>query len=218
MNTFTANKQQGITLIELMIALALGTVLLAGIISIYTASIQSYRLLEDLSQVQENGRFAMGFITEDVLNISLDCHKHVDVLNGPSDSHDQISLCNEGKYINYSLSLGKGEELALFKKNGTANQQALVEGIYDLQILYGVDAGTDSDCAVNYYDNAGTYGTSDGKIRSLHITLSAQAVNSTSEQEGLKKVFSSTIAIDTMITRCNALTELNALINFVLNR
>lgn len=54
--------QRGVTIIELMIGLALGTFLLAGVIQIYVSSNQTYRANEALSRVQESGRFALDFI------------------------------------------------------------------------------------------------------------------------------------------------------------
>ena len=61
-----ANKQQGMTLIEILIALVLGLFLLAGIFQIFLSSKQSYRMQENMSRMQENGRFAMEFISRDV--------------------------------------------------------------------------------------------------------------------------------------------------------
>lgn len=55
-------SQKGFSLVELMIALVLGLVLLAGVWQIFTSSSQAYRLTDSLSQIQENMRFAMGRI------------------------------------------------------------------------------------------------------------------------------------------------------------
>jgi len=60
------NKQQGMTLIEILIALVLGLFLLAGIFQIFLSSKQSYRMQENMSRMQENGRFAMEFLSRDV--------------------------------------------------------------------------------------------------------------------------------------------------------
>jgi type IV pilus assembly protein PilW len=58
-------SQKGFTLVELMIAMLLGVFLTGGIIQIFLGSRQTYRMQENLSRLQENGRFAMGFITRD---------------------------------------------------------------------------------------------------------------------------------------------------------
>ena len=58
--------QTGMTLIEIMIALLIGVFLLGGVIEIFTASQQTYRMQENLSRLQENGRFAMDFLARDI--------------------------------------------------------------------------------------------------------------------------------------------------------
>ncbi len=61
------NKSEvGMTLIEILIAMVLGIFLIGGIIQIFIGSQQSYRMQENLSRMQENGRFAMEFISRDV--------------------------------------------------------------------------------------------------------------------------------------------------------
>ncbi len=60
------NRQQGMTLIEIMIALSLGALLLAGVIQVFLSSNQSYRMQDNLSRLQENGRFAVDFISRDL--------------------------------------------------------------------------------------------------------------------------------------------------------
>jgi len=60
------HRQQGMTLIEIMIALLLGAFLLAGILQIFLSTKQTYRMQDNISRLQENGRFAMEFITRDL--------------------------------------------------------------------------------------------------------------------------------------------------------
>jgi len=59
-------KQRGLSLIELMIAVTLGIFITAAVIQLFTNSKQSYRVQENLSRLQENGRFAMHFLSHDI--------------------------------------------------------------------------------------------------------------------------------------------------------
>lgn len=59
-------KQQGLSLVELMIAIALGLFLTAGLIELFTNSKQTYRVQDELSRLQENARFAMQAISRDI--------------------------------------------------------------------------------------------------------------------------------------------------------
>lgn len=52
----------GVTLVELMIAITISSIVALGIGSVYTSSKRSYKLQEEFSRLQENGRFAMNFI------------------------------------------------------------------------------------------------------------------------------------------------------------
>jgi len=58
--------QGGFTLIELMIAMLIGVFLMTGVIQIFLSAKQAYRLQENLSRLQENGRFAMDMIAQDI--------------------------------------------------------------------------------------------------------------------------------------------------------
>lgn len=49
----------GVSMVELMVALAVGMLLIAGILQLLVSSRQSYTLNEVVSRVQENGRFAI---------------------------------------------------------------------------------------------------------------------------------------------------------------
>ncbi len=67
MNFSSQNKyQKGLTLVELMIAMVLSLVLVAGVTQIYISTKQTYRLTEAQSRIQENGRFALYVLSRDI--------------------------------------------------------------------------------------------------------------------------------------------------------
>ena len=67
MKIFRMNvSQKGMTLIEIMIAMLIGVFLMTGVIQIFVSARQAYKLQENLSRLQENGRIAMDLITKDV--------------------------------------------------------------------------------------------------------------------------------------------------------
>lgn len=59
-------RQSGLSLVEVLIALALGSFLLLGLVEIFSSVRASYASAEGVSRVQENGRFAMEFLRRDV--------------------------------------------------------------------------------------------------------------------------------------------------------
>ncbi len=56
----------GLSLIELMIAIALGLLIVAATLSIFSTNKQSYRATENLGRVQENGRTAFELMSRDI--------------------------------------------------------------------------------------------------------------------------------------------------------
>jgi len=61
-------RQRGFTLVELMVSLTIGLVLLAGVAQVFASNKQANRYNESLSELQDNGNFAMQFITTQLAN------------------------------------------------------------------------------------------------------------------------------------------------------
>ncbi|MFT4247691.1 MAG: PilW family protein [Pseudomonas sp.] len=59
-------RQTGLSLIELMIAMLIGLVLMAGVIQVFAASRMAYQLSEGLARNQENSRFAIDYLQRDL--------------------------------------------------------------------------------------------------------------------------------------------------------
>lgn len=59
-------RQQGLTLVELMVALVLGLIVVGGVISVLLSNQQSYRTNQALSQLQDNARTAFELLARDV--------------------------------------------------------------------------------------------------------------------------------------------------------
>ena len=57
---------QGFSLIELMVAMLIGLIISIGIVQIFGATRATYRLDESLARAQENGRFALEFLHQDI--------------------------------------------------------------------------------------------------------------------------------------------------------
>ena len=225
-NTCMNKKQQGMTLIELMIALAIGAFLLAGVMQIYLGSRQSYRMLDSLSRMQENGRFAMEFISRDIRLAGFrECWSgsiptpingtNNDGLNNSDSITIQMStsVCPVVVLpITYTIANGAGGAPSLFQNNN-GNNQELLEGIQEMQILYGAD--TNSDSTPDYYVPFGTAGLSMNQVVSIRVSLLLVSLNDslaaqpvpytfngaviTPADRRLRRVFSSTVAIRNLL-------------------
>ena len=97
----TYGRQLGLTLIELMIAMLVGLFLLAGIVMVFINSNRSNHMQENLARLQENGRFAIEFLTKDTRMVGYwDCMKPIAAPNnddlkgteGASGAPDSITI------------------------------------------------------------------------------------------------------------------------------
>lgn len=77
-----SNRQKGITIIELMIALLLSLVLVGGMIQLFLSNSHSYRIQTNLARLQENARFITETITKELrMTNYAGCHSfHADNL------------------------------------------------------------------------------------------------------------------------------------------
>ena len=66
MNTRRTPRPRGFSIIELMIALALGIVMITGIVQLFVANDRTYSVLNAQSRLQESGRYAFEFIKQQV--------------------------------------------------------------------------------------------------------------------------------------------------------
>ena len=83
------SKQRGVSLVELMVAITIGLILLAGVFSIFFSSKVTYFANEKTARLQENGRVALDLVVHDVRSAGyMGCARAVpytSTLNTPTD-------------------------------------------------------------------------------------------------------------------------------------
>ncbi len=62
------SREQGLSLVELMIAMVLGTVLIMAVIQVFTSNSQAYRVGDANARVQESGRIAADILSRSLRN------------------------------------------------------------------------------------------------------------------------------------------------------
>jgi type IV pilus assembly protein PilW len=194
------NKQSGISLIETMIALLIGLFLLSGVLQLFSSAQQTYRMQSNLARLQENSRFALDFLTHDIRMAGYwGCmtSSTVDVsgtdgaqgASGMADMPDSITVqgafvqalagpcgspvtIDPSSIITYQINTQSSNsslpnpEITLYRSSNP-----LIEGIENMQILYGIDFNTDG--VPDYYVPANpTWLTNDWvKVISVRISL-----------------------------------------------
>lgn len=168
-----ASNQSGFTIVELMIAGLLGIILTAGVIQLFIGSNRNYTLQDELANVQENGRFALIFLKEQIQRggwVEEDNEEPVAPIvfaNSSDGDSDAITIsyqlspnsmdCNGAEVlsglIQNRIFVGgaSGKEL-LCQGNGGRVAQPFIDGVENFQVLYGVESNPeDSDGALNQY-------------------------------------------------------------------
>ena len=83
------HRQHGVTLVELMIALAIGLLVTVAMLKVYVDASRMYRFNEGLARIQENGRFALEFIRRDARVAGFwGCYSDATLTNGVSATSD----------------------------------------------------------------------------------------------------------------------------------
>lgn len=94
------NTQAGLTLVEIMVAITISLVLLAGILQIFTSTKSSYNLQSGVAQLHENARFALDIMAT---NISMAGFANMDMVG---TSYDAFNTANTQDNVTANAALG----------------------------------------------------------------------------------------------------------------
>lgn len=169
-------RQGGMSLMELLVAMALGLLLVVGIGSVYLGSQQTYRMQEANARVQENGRFALEVIGRSLRQAGAMGDISATSMAMPLSSPTPITGTANSLTVEFNAAMAekdsgnwgerncKGDFVSVdnlivntFSLNGTELRcsgnvglpQPLISGVQDLQFIYGVD--NNNDQSANFY-------------------------------------------------------------------
>ena len=63
---FNVKRSRGVTLVELMIAMVISTIVLLGVATVYSSTKRSYKVQEEMARLQENARYAFNVMSRDI--------------------------------------------------------------------------------------------------------------------------------------------------------
>jgi type IV pilus assembly protein PilW len=112
MTAFNRNTR-GVSLIELMVALAIGSLLVLGLVEVFAASRTAYQMSEGMARVQENSRFAIDYLQRD-----LRMGGHFGCVN--DQSHQQTPGELQSHFENVDGPLQFNVSVQGYEANGTA--------------------------------------------------------------------------------------------------
>ena len=165
--------QKGLTLIEMLIALAIGSLLLASLYNFYLTQKKTHDLREQIAEMQQNARVGMAFIVREVRLAGYNPTGIPGVgimAAGPNtiritmDLNEDHETNDENEDLTYSLyDSGDDGDLDLGRKPLSGQNIPVVENIESLSFVYTLaDGSTTSTPAVP------------SDIRLVHISLTAR--------------------------------------------
>jgi prepilin-type N-terminal cleavage/methylation domain-containing protein len=128
-------RQAGVSLVELMVALALGSIIILGAVQLYLSALTTFQQVESLSRRQETLVFVADTLIRDIRNAHTITHESNAIrLTVPGDALSSCSTSDLDKryYLNpapsggYSLTLSECRESVGWKIS-----QPLISGFHD---------------------------------------------------------------------------------------
>jgi type IV pilus assembly protein PilW len=113
------DKQKGISLVEILVALVISLFLLGGIVQVYLGNKTTFKFTNALAEIQENGRFALDWMSQDLrLSNEWGCVKF-----NPADTDNINNTLSAATVTGYTSSLHDfvGEEAVEGTNNAGLN-------------------------------------------------------------------------------------------------
>ncbi len=145
------NRQKGLTLIEIMIALTIGSFVIAAAIQILSSSKQNYRMIESLSRMQEDARFVTETLAFDLrmtgYQVCGDTPGKANVINGGEASWYLDAFGST--LIGYESGAGVSDIPATGAGSLVAGTDAVALKTIGLQNTYYVQSHNPSSAVIN---------------------------------------------------------------------
>lgn len=193
------HPQRGLTLVEIMVALTISLLLLAGAVQVFLGNKVSHNLQSGLGRLQENARAAMDVLA---LNISMAGFEAGTTAVTAINTANTLDNATANVTLGFTVANGKASDVIeigydsatdcigqatggtatdryylnganlMCLGSGSATPGIIAEGIENMQILYGEDS--DGDGIANRYINAGNITAN--PVVSVRIALLASTV------------------------------------------
>jgi len=138
-------RVEGLSLIELLVAVAISGILMGGAISLFVSNRATYEITNDMARLQENARFALQSMTEDIRMAA-----HVGCINDFTKVNDNTGLA-EGQLGSFAHAIeGYESGAATWAPSGHAGEDdAIIAGD---GATYGAFMADSDGITVRYLD------------------------------------------------------------------
>jgi prepilin-type N-terminal cleavage/methylation domain-containing protein len=184
MNLKSLFNSKGLTIIELMVALVIFAIVIAGIYRLFVAQSKAYTVQDQVVETQQSLRSSMEILLNDLRMSGFDndaLTSNIEILTPLIAGTDQITVNyefdNTTQYsVRYWRDAGSQElRRQLTRINDAGSDEAgpvetLLENVEELNFTYGID--TDDDKALDAWVQAGASGV--GSIVAVRVRLTAR--------------------------------------------
>jgi type IV pilus assembly protein PilW len=179
---FTMKRARGVTLVELMIAMVISTIVLLGVGTVYSSSKRSYKVQEEMARLQENARYAFNVMSRDIRGAGfVGCNPTINsLLNSNSPLFDFQAGIEGWEFDASGTAPGNDYTITTLTSTGSASNWSdgagndLADEV-DGDVLVGNDVLKVMSADPSSYENPGT--CPDGSVVRLQ---GANPANSTS--------------------------------------
>lgn len=184
-------KLRGLSLVEFMVASAIGLLIMAGVITALSSALQTRTRRVEVESAMESYRFAAQVLTMKIKNAcSID----------PSSSSNQLVLNSTGSTTESIFHSSTDNSIRL--TNATATNQVLVDSIYGITFEYGMTTNPVSDRisdgnASEYVASSTVTAANWTNVRSIKVTIKMLGQGLS---EGLTETFIATVRAKMLTT------------------
>ncbi len=215
MHTGANARQSGVALVELMIAMLLGLFLVSSAYFMYYKTKNSYRYLNGLAQVQEQGRFATNFLTRSlrIAGFPGDDMPPGNKIEGADGLTDTVTVrlrdnldCRDVPTGGVAVNRFRIDAGNLECSGDGINWEVYVRNVEDMQILYGEDL--DADGLANRYVTA-TEGPDWANVVVARVSLLVRSTDyATMRPEEYQNLFGNPVAAEDKRLRRSFITTI----------
>jgi type IV pilus assembly protein PilW len=167
--------QFGLTLVELMVAMAISLLLLAGVIQIFLSSRQSYQMQDGLSRLQENGRFAIDVLTSNL--------RHAGFKRNAWSPDDQAFRVDAATYGPANVSFSTAGQIVAGTDNNGNNGDTVLNGSDTISFRFQGSANAPAQTALRDCLNARP-DPGEVTVNTLYVRSQDQELHCRSEDGG----------------------------------
>jgi type IV pilus assembly protein PilW len=167
----------GFSLVELMIALALGTIIVLGAVGLFITNQRTFQLQQSLTDIQQQGSFTQGFMMTDLRQIGYAGEGGTvsagvifggsGSTDGGADGNDKLTFAFAGTQDCEGNSAGTDTRIVesywvdankdlrcSSSLTGSTGGTVLLSGVPSFQVLYGMDVNEDKQAIAGRYVTA----------------------------------------------------------------